>query len=343
VKNGSAPPIELAFDDTNAVRGRVTRGGTPVESGSVFFWGQGHSGRSTIGPGGRYQVDGVTPGDYNVSVSVYGGSGMMNLVYNDKYTVLGNDTYDIDIHGAALHGRVVDDVSGAPLSDVAVSLDGLSIGSRAIATDSDGKFSIEAVSDGKYGLRAQKERYAPRRQDLVVSGGDQDVELRLVPAPKTTLRVVDARDNHGIAAWVNVTDASHKPLFNGNSRGDDEPLSVWLEPGTDTAYVGSGGYVYREVALTIPGPDVRVALQAAGKLVIIAQTATRARLAIVPAALAHSNGVVPSFTLDPGNSVPLETLAPGAYVVELFGEGQTVLRTFPVTITAGETTTVTVQ
>jgi uncharacterized GH25 family protein len=342
VVNGSAPPVELSFDDANAIRGRVTRGGAPVDGGSISFLPttpEGRSGWATISQG-LYEANNVTPGDYNVTVRI---GPAMGLVYNEKHSVRSGETYDIDIHGATVRGRVLDDVTGAPLSDVAVWLDVVGSGAHGAPSDSDGKFSIDTLSDGTYTLRAQKDHYAPTRQEVVVAGGDQDIEVRLKVAPKTAMRIVDARDNHGMSASVWVRDSANKPLFNGVAKGDDGTVSIWLEPGTYTASVWSRGYVNRQVTITVPGPELLIALQPAGKLIINVRTPTRARLAIDPAGQGASNAVVGVIVLDPGASFPFETLAPGSYVVKLFGEGQTVAKTFPVTIVAGETVTVTVE
>jgi hypothetical protein len=341
VVHGSAAPVELSFDDANTIRGRVTRAGAPVDNGSISFLPATPGGRSawaTISAGGSYEANGVLPGDYNVSVRI----GLMaGLTYNEKHSVRGGETYDIDIHGATIRGRVVDDTTGVQISDAAVWLDAPRSPGRGAATDSNGTFVMEAVGEGKYGLRAQKDGYAAGRQELVVTDGDEDVELRLRPATRTTLRIVDARNNRGIPASVGVMDKSGKPLLNGSSRGD-EPVSIWLEPGNYTGSIWARGYVSRSVTIVVPGPEVQVALQPAGKLVINVQTSARARLAIVPAETAGANRVG-GITLDPGSSFPFDSLPPGSYVVELFGEGETVARRFPVTITAGETTTLTVQ
>ena len=131
VENGTAPPVEMNFDEGMTVSGHVTRAGVAVSMGNIAFIptaqtiqknaaasasGAGQAVNALISPDGSYIATGLTPGDYNVRVNG------PNLSFQTKYTASGSGTFDIDIRGALLRGRVVDATTGAPVANAQVSV-----------------------------------------------------------------------------------------------------------------------------------------------------------------------------------------------------------------------------
>jgi hypothetical protein len=142
VENGTAPPVELNFDEGMTLNGHVTRAGVPVSMGNITFAptsqvtpkpgppAPGVVGGVIVGdvitsvttmqstdrqvanamisPDGSYVASGLAAGDYGVRVNG------PNLSFQTKYTASGSATFDIDIRGALLRGRVVDATTGAP-------------------------------------------------------------------------------------------------------------------------------------------------------------------------------------------------------------------------------------
>jgi len=105
VTNGIAPPVEIDFSQGMTISGHVTQNGAPIGGGNINFspkkGSEGGSGQ--INGDGSYSVTGLGTGDFIVRAFTYSGSR-----YETDYTVTGSATFDIDMKGATLSGRVVD-------------------------------------------------------------------------------------------------------------------------------------------------------------------------------------------------------------------------------------------
>lgn len=333
VVNGSAPAVQIDFSEGFTVTGRVTRNGSPLSGGSVDFTGKGNR-SSAIGPEGMYQVDGLVAGEF--TVVVYGPSGML---YRAKYAVAGDSTYDISIAGAALRGRVLDASTGAPLSEATVATvpNRENPTMRQSVSDSEGSFTLDALTDGTYLLRAARDRYAPATQSrTVTNGGAPDIEIRLERAQPMVFRVVDAQSGAAVDAMISVSQDKKAVAQSRGVRDDDGGIPIYLAPGNYKAFVFAGGYVNQSVDFSAPGPDVCVPLSMAGRVMLIASKQTNV--------LIRSAGkAVRGATVSPMGTA-VENLPPGAYSLEVMGATpKTVVKTIPVTVAAGQTTTVNVD
>ncbi len=339
VENGVAPPLEIDFQEGFTVRGRVTFNGTPTATGSITFRPASAAADQTGGwgrvSGGAYEVNGLAAGDYNVMVSSPDGS------YRSKYTVSGPGTLDIDVRGATLHGRVVDAASGAPVPDAMVAVSGPAVSLfRNQMSDSDGRFAVTALLDGKYSLAVQRESYSPATREVVVSGGlAPDVEVRLEGGTATTLLAVDAITGASLFnASVWVLDSAGKRVSSGMMRSDDG-VRLWLQPGRYTASASAVDYLPAlKVEFGVPGPPVRLLLSRGGTLYIEARSAHTVRID-------GPVGYRSNLRLAPGMNGPYKSLPPGQYAVEVLDDGdmKRVIASVPVFIVSGEKATVAVD
>ncbi len=134
-------------------------------------------------------------------------------------------TSALSLPGGSLRGRVVDDVTGAPLPGAVVRLHHDAHSERddavgACLTDDDGAFRFAGLSDGAYSLRAvggggdPAQRGASREDGVEVRGGaaTATVELRARPAAAATVLVTaaDGRPIRGATAFC--VDAAGRPL-----------------------------------------------------------------------------------------------------------------------------------
>jgi 5-hydroxyisourate hydrolase-like protein (transthyretin family) len=338
VQNGVAPMVEINFEEGITVSGRVTKGGVAVSSGAVAFMPSGGpsaaaSDRKYVGamiaPDGTYITAGLSSGDYTVRVNA------PNISYQTKYTAASSGTFDIDIHGALLRGRVVDAKSGAPVAGAAVLLTSRSPWSGSTVTDSDGRFSIDTLTDGTYELRVTREEYAGASQPVVVANGAvPEVEVRMEQTPAFTIHVTDAASGAPVDANVMIREAGG--AFPGEAtRVESGTFHAWLKGGSYTAYAGARGYVSKSQSFTAPGPNLTIALVHGGALLIRARTAQRARLDLPAGATQRGLGM-----LRPGPNGPFDGIPPGSYMLTLLGTDGKVVQSIPVAINAGETATV---
>jgi len=361
IENGIAPAVEINFEEGINVSGRVTKGGVPLTFGSVSFipvMGQVQSRpargtapgvttgivvgsvsapmdttrqfvNASISSDGTYTAAGLSIGDYTVRVS---SSDM--AMYQTKYTAAASGTFDIDIHGATLHGRVVDSRSGAPLSGARILLASRLPVNNAVVTDSDGRFAVDALTDGSYDLQVTREQYAAASQKVVIANGSTpDVEVRMEQTPAITIHVTDSVTGAPVDANVSIQEAA------GSFRGEAARVEIgtfraWLKPGSYNASAGARGYVFKTQSFTTPG-DVTVTLVRAGALLVRARTAQRARLDLPAGGTLRGLGM-----LHPGSNGPFEMLPAGSYMLTLIGSDGKPTQSIPVVINAGETATV---
>jgi protocatechuate 3,4-dioxygenase beta subunit len=358
IENGVAPAVEINFEEGINVSGRVTKGGAPMSSGNVSFIpiggrlvrsAPGVSGgvvgdtitsstpmdtarqfvNAMISSDGTYTAAGLSIGDYSVRVS---SSGI--AIYQTRYTAAASGTFDIDIHGATLRGRVLDSRSGAPLSGARVMLTSRLPANGSAASDSDGRFVIDALPDASYDLQVNREQYATASQKVVIANGSvADVEVRMDQTPAITIHVIDSASGQPVDANAMIQEASG--TFRGEAtRVEAGTLRAWLKPGSYSASVGARGYVFKTQNFTTPA-DVTVTLVRAGALLIRARTPQRARLDLPAGGTQRGLGM-----LHAGSNGPFEMLPPGSYMLSLIGSDGKVTQSIPVVINGGETTTV---
>jgi hypothetical protein len=284
-----------------------------------------------ISSDGTYTAVGLLPGDYTVHVSTAGVS-----QFQTKYTAATSGTFDIDVHGALLHGRVVDARSGAPLAGARVFLTSRSPANGSAVTDSDGRFAIDTLADAAYDLHVNRDDYAAALQPVVVTNGSApDVEVRMEQTPPITIHVTDAATGGPIDANVMIQDSSGGGGFRGEAtRVETGTLRAWLKAGSYVAFINAPRYVAKSQNFTAPG-DFAVTLARGGALLIRAHTALRARLDLSDGGTKRGLGM-----LRPGANGPYDSLPPGAYMLSLIGSDGKVVQSIPVVINAGETATI---
>jgi protocatechuate 3,4-dioxygenase beta subunit len=340
VDNGVAPAVEINFDEGITVRGRVTRSGVALPGGAISFLPQmirGTGGMAAtarqpvntfLSPDGTYIASGLMAGDYDVRINGPA------ITYQTTYTAAASGTFDIDIRGALLRGRVVDSASGAPLAEARIEAGRRTGGGATAMSDSDGRFAIDALADDTYDLQVTREQYSPARQQVVVSNGAAaEVEVRLEQAPAVIIRLVDAT-GAPVDANVMITDTSRKSVGQPQ-RVDAGSFKAWLKPGSYNANAFGRGFVNKSVPFTTPPNEVRVTILRAGALVIRAKSAQVLRLD-------QQDGTMrrPLPPIHEGINGPFESIAPGSYLLSTIAADRTVLRSVPVLIAAGETVTI---
>ena len=339
IDNGVAPPVEMNFDEGITVSGHVTRAGGPVTTGSVTFMPSRQPGlppsadrqmaNAMISSDGTYIASGLSAGDYDLRVNG------PNIAFATKYTATASGTFDIDIRGALLRGHVVDASTSAPVSNASVAVFSRLPAYGSASTDSDGRFTVDALADATYDLHVSSDSYVTSSQQIVVSGGAvADVEVRLEQAPAVLIHLVDATTGGPVDGNVAVTDATRK--FNGQAtKVDNGIFKVSLKPGSYNANAYARGYVPRMMSFTTPPADVSIALSRAGSLLIRARSAQIIRLDV-------PGGVTQRFLgpIQIGLNGPYDSLPPGSYLLSTVGNDRTVIRSLPVNIVAGETVTI---
>jgi Carboxypeptidase regulatory-like domain len=180
----------------------------------------------------------------------------------------------IDLPGHTIHGRVIDDTSGAPIPGVNVALEIASKGARNVVTEPDGSFEFRAVQEGRHTLRAYKRGYKVSRGSRLTvdrDAADQNQTITMVAESSSRVaKVIDssgapisgAQAFFGFGADVNLLESS------------DDGGSVPIPEGTGTLFVvpPSGSFAFRNIAADEREPVIVSVLPARGMLTITSES-----------------------------------------------------------------------
>jgi len=249
--------VNLAFRTDVVLRGTVTEGGQPAQGRAVSFMSNAGMSRTMTGQRGTYEITGLEPGLYSVSVE------SSRRPFNTRHQVNGSETFDIVIEFAQLHGRVVDE-TGAPQAGAIIQLTNNEQEDFAeqVVTDGNGTFSMD-LSDAESPLfvRAAKKGFATAVEE--VQNTRNPVLLRLVRTNDLHVRLLDAASGRTLEGdIVALNDVG--PVARATEKAKDGSFLVPLPPGTYLISVSANGYVSQSVRVSVPlNGELKILLTAA--------------------------------------------------------------------------------
>ncbi|HEU5251101.1 MAG TPA: carboxypeptidase regulatory-like domain-containing protein, partial [Thermoanaerobaculia bacterium] len=338
-------PVEIVFEGTSRLSGRVTRGDKPVSSAFVSAvpdppttTGGRVSGQTD--EDGRYSIEGLVDGNYLVRVSGQSAS------YSRSFTVSGDTNGDIALPTLTISGVVTDAGSNEPIEGAFIQAETgrerTGVPARYTETDSRGFYSLDGVDSGNYQLTARKEGYQLKTLPVSVASTPAELNVSLTRGAGLPIRASDGLTGIPLRSLTALAYTGSGSLaFTGNvaldAEGKGEVSS--LAPGSYALYVFCQGYASRSYPVTVPSPMLSLALTPGGRVEVRTDTPFTGRIVdaagapymIFPGRLdARVSGAPPA--------VSWGGLAPGSYrlLVEV-PEGETA---YPFTVTEGGTTTV---
>jgi hypothetical protein len=280
-----APGEEVVLDDFRFERGRTVRGrvtdsaGAPLRGAQVTalpspedemvrkildgtpFWNSDfvpHMARDWTGPGGDYQLEGLLPIRYEVSVWP------MNRIPPPSrvITVYRGDLEGIDFiapAGSGVSGRVVD-AAGEPVSCAEIeSHDSVSFASVHTTTDAKGRFTIEGLPPGPASLMAHGPGYTLKFAHVAVPSEGNVVVLSALGTISGRLEVASGPGKPPICK-VKVTaplQLSTEATSDGSGRFD-----VPAPPGSCRIHAEGEGFVSPRMKLDLePGERREIVLE----------------------------------------------------------------------------------
>lgn len=337
---GTTANVDFEFVADIVVSGRITRNGTPLPGVAVSFVPASAAQRyaRTVADGsGRYEITGIDNGSYTVTVlDVERGP------YSTTIPINGSRTFDVDLKGARVAGRVSDASTGGAIAEALVELRRTDAGVpdlRTTLSDAGGGFSFDEVVAGSFEARVRKAGYGAVTVGVAVrEAGAPALEVKLAPSSGVALRVVDGRDARALNGWYHAESGSGES-FDGAVAGTAEPAPIALAAGTYRLTVGAAGYAPRTLTIVAPG-EKTIALTPGGTIIVSSSRETFAFLRIIDAAgqpVRFGPGPAAGIRVDPApGQTRIANVTPGTYVVQLLVDGN-VLRSAPVTVREGET------
>jgi hypothetical protein len=345
---GSENSTVVEFRDELVVSGFVVRAGLALPGVTVSFHGPNPGidtgATSRTDHEGHYEVN-LAPGTYSVDAS-----GAAGVSYQTQYVAVESATFDIDVTGGALHGRVVEAGTDTPVPGVDVSLwtVGGSESSPANTTQSgaQGTFEVSSLREGRYRLTTTKKGFGQQVREIELQrGATADVLLELEPADGVSVKVVDARDNRTLDAIVVVRDLARRIVANRHAGAEkDGTVTLALANGPYLLSVSATGYGTITAPITAPTRGLQIGLTPGGTLVIESPRKLQGRIRLVQPdgedyVSCWCNGIA-EITLT-GRRTTIEHITPGHYNVVLVDAPESPPR--PVDITEGSVSTLTIE
>ena len=165
---GGEVKVDFDLDDGSVLSGRVTRHGEPVPGVMLNVMGGSNESSATTDADGSYRCR-VPDGSYELTVYT-----MERQRREFEIVIQGATTFDIELGGGGLIGRVFDRATGKPISGVEVEVEHISpngqgLGSSDLKTDSTGIFRFADLPAGPQMVRVAHPDYAQHRRNLELS------------------------------------------------------------------------------------------------------------------------------------------------------------------------------
>jgi len=339
-------PVEIVFEGSSRLAGRVTRGDRPLSGIFVSAVSDapaaGDARASTqTDDNGQYAIEGLADGNYQVQLS--GG-------YRKNFAVSGDTNGDIALPSVSISGVVTETGSSDPIEGANVQAESGSETSaftmKRSVTDSRGFYSIDDLDSASYQVTARREGYELKTQPASVGSSSVELNFQLARGAGLAVRAVDGltglplRDLRVLAYSSNRTVA-----FSGgislDAEGKGEISS--LGPGLYALYVFSGGYAPRSFpSVQVPSPTLLVPMTPGGRLEVRTETAVAGRIVVGGGAtyLLDAWRLDGRVTIGPPATV-WGNIAPGSYA--LITSGLAGEKSYPFSVTEGRTTTVEVK
>jgi len=327
--------VNLAFRTDIVLRGTVTEGGQPASGRDISFLSQTGSWRTKTDERGAYEMSGIEPGLYSVSVST-----SQRQEFATRYQVTQSATFDIAIAFVQLQGRVVDE-TGAPQAGVAIEVDsGKHEQAQTARSDSAGAFAVTAADAPAYVVTATKKGFAT----AVARVEDErtPVVLRLVHGGGLRVRLTDARDGKTLRGFVVATNEARLLAGRAQDPETDGTFAVPVAPGVYRVSASAGGYATQSVRATVPFEgELRIALTPGGTLVVQTETASSDLVKLVMPTgeeyvRCECNGIA-EIRLT-GTKTVIEHVAPGRYTLQVLDIEGRIKTSYPISIAESQTT-----
>ncbi len=268
--------LDLDFSGGLTLSGQVVSGGEPLAGMNVMVsgvdvaaWASG-----TTDHEGRFRVAGLKAGRHHLQVSDF----RSGLRHSEEVELEGNLDIVVELATGSVSGLVLDGDDLSPLANASVALEPLEgVQGRVFipsamgnTTDHQGRFRLANVAAGTYRLQVVRDGYAPAEAEVTVAPDAEVGGLELRLEPSGGLRLVVLRSSGLPPAEVRyaLLDGSGRALTSGSRPVDDvgRVRLPSIPAGTFDLLIAGTGTAVRRLAVTFPGPEVRVDLEPACRL-----------------------------------------------------------------------------
>ncbi len=265
---------DIEFGSGFTLSGVVLDGGQPLAGAHLSAIGSMRSsGQGMTGADGRFRIEGLAAGRYQLMVM----SGM-GVQHMETFELAGDDELRIELATGSVSGIVRDATDGEPLAGAVLALEPLDaaeglwpfqvgFGSGA-ESDSRGTFQLPRVRQGSWRVVATKPGYGPGEATVSVAGGAApEVEIRMSPTAGVSFEVVLESGAAVSSVRVTILAPSGRRLAGGSHPVIAGKVRVsTVPPGRWHLVIQGGDSAATRVAVDSPGELGRFVLPTGGTL-----------------------------------------------------------------------------
>jgi uncharacterized GH25 family protein len=263
--------VDLEFGRGLTLSGQAVQAGQPIVGATVFAEGidVSHTGWSQTDHQGRFSLDGLESGGYDVHVRNW----QTGLAYNERVELATSREIVLEIPTARVGGQILDASDRQPLAGVSVTLtsaeqqDAARLPTHAATTDLNGRFELASVADGSWRLSASKQGYAAIAETVTVQYEKtvEDLRLSMDATEGLTLQTRLPSGAPPGEVRVAVLDASGSAVVSGiYATGENGRVRLSsVPPGSWEVIVSAAGAATSSLRAEAPGATVPVALRPA--------------------------------------------------------------------------------
>jgi hypothetical protein len=226
------------------VPGTVFLDGEPLEGARIDLTSAGPEGATGLGAyepsdaGGRFVLSRIPPGEYNLGVSLP----EAGKIHHERVTIAAGSKLVLDLRPPSVAGRLVDAVTGEPVSGGHLQVGYRGPGSYTshshpswVTVDGDGSFHAGPLESGEWSFRFSAPGYVPTTRRLDLPEGRRLDGLEVEMHPTAGLPVHVTMENDEVPSRVELVLFHHDwEERNREQPGSGGPVAKWSEsPGHD--------------------------------------------------------------------------------------------------------------
>lgn len=284
----------IALPVGHDVVGTVFLDGEPLEGARIGLTSTGPEGATGLGAyepsdaEGRFLLSGVPPGEYDLGVSLE----EAGKIHHERVTIAAGSELVLDLRPPSVAGRLVDAVTGEPVSGGSLQVGYQGPGSdsshshpSSVTVHGDGRFHAGPLETGEWSFRFTAPGYVPTARRLDLPEGRRLDDLEVEMRPTAGLPVHVTMENGEVPSRVELVLFHHDweernreqpgsggPVARWSARPAHDPEIFWPEapPGRWVLEVRTGGGATAslpvEIAARVATHPVEVVLSTIGSL-----------------------------------------------------------------------------
>ncbi len=265
---------DIEFGTGFTLTGVVLDNGEPVLGATIAANSStSNSGHGTTGANGRFRIENLKGGSYQVMVMA--GMGLQQV---EPIELTGDHELRIEVSTGTLSGVVRSTADGEPVSGATIALELIAEGDALLSrqfgfgnrsvTDSRGRFSLLQVRQGNWRVVVTKPGYSVGDATVTVTSSvAPEIEIALTPTEGVSIGLALQSGAPLSSAQIAILDPSGRQLASSTYPVIEGRVKVsTVPPGSWTLVIQAGDGAATRFAVTAPGDQGRVVLPTAGTL-----------------------------------------------------------------------------